>query len=130
CGNLFGRRSGGTDGLAPLMLGSHSDTVPAGGRFDGILGVLCALEAAQTLHEAGVTTRHPLEIVDFLAEEPSEFGLSCIGSRAFAGALTPQMLALERPDGMTLAEGIAYVGGDPERLPQAARDAGGTAGYL
>lgn len=129
-GNLIGRRDGSSGNLAPLMLGSHSDTVPSGGRFDGTLGVLCAVEAAQTLAEAGMTTRHPLEIVDFLAEEPSEFGLSCIGSRALAGVLSPEMLDFTRPDGMTLAEGISYVGGDPDQLASVARGEGGVAGYL
>lgn len=129
-GNLIGRRAGQGGNLAPLMLGSHSDTVPSGGRFDGILGVLCAVEAAQVLHEAGITTRHPLEIVDFLAEEPSEFGLSCIGSRAIGGALTPEMLKVIRPDGMTLAEGISYVGGDPAKLHRVARGPDTVAGYL
>lgn len=129
-GNLVGRRIGQGGNLAPLMLGSHSDTVPSGGRFDGILGVLCAVEVAKTLEEAGITTRHPLEIVDFLAEEPSEFGLSCVGSRALGGALTPEMLQMTRPDGMTLAEGISYVGGDPAKLDGVARGADAVAGYL
>lgn len=129
-GNLIGRRDGTSGNLAPLMLGSHSDTVPSGGRFDGVLGVLCALEAAETLKEAGIELRHPLEVVDFLAEEPSEFGLSCVGSRALAGAITPEMLKTTRPDGMTLAEGIAYVGGDPDRLAGVARGPDSVAGYL
>lgn len=129
-GNLIGRREGSSGNLAPLMMGSHSDTVPSGGRFDGVLGVLCALEVAQTLHEARLITRHPLEVVDFLAEEPSEFGLSCVGSRALAGALTPEMLEMTRPDGMTLAEGLAYVGGDPESLSRVARGKDAIAAYL
>ena len=129
-GNLVGRREGAGGNLAPLVLGSHSDTVPSGGRFDGVLGVLCAIEVAQSLHEAGVTTRHPLEIIDFLAEEPSEFGLSCVGSRAIGGALSPEMLEMTRPDGMTLAEGISYVGGDPRKLDGVARGENAIAGYL
>lgn len=129
-GNLIGQRAGSSGNLAPIMLGSHSDTVPSGGRFDGVLGVLCALEVAQALYEAGIITRHPLEIVDFLAEEPSEFGLSCVGSRALAGALTPEMLKMTRPDGMTLAEGLAYVGGDPDALAKVVRGKDAVAAYL
>lgn len=129
-GNLIGRREGSSGNLAPILLGSHSDTVPSGGRFDGVLGVLCALEVAQTLAEQGHVLRHPLEVVDFLAEEPSEFGLSCVGSRAMAGLLTQGMLVMTRPDGMTLGEGIAYVGGDPLRLDEARRGAEATAAYL
>ena len=69
-GNLIGRATGTDPALRPILTGSHSDTVPAGGRYDGVLGVLCALEVAQTLHEAGHTLRHPLEVIDFLAESP------------------------------------------------------------
>lgn len=129
-GNLIGRRRGSDANRAPLMLGSHSDTVPSGGRFDGVLGVVCALEVAQTLKEANVTTRHPLEVIDFLAEEPSEFGLSCIGSRALAGMLTSDMVKVTRPDGMALAEGISYVGGNPEQLDRVARGPNTVAGYV
>ena len=64
--------------------------MPSGGRYDGILGVLAGLEVAQSLVERGDRLRHPLEIYDFLAEEPSEFGLSCIGSRALAGMFSAE----------------------------------------
>ena len=82
-GNLIGRRSGraGTQGV--LMLGSHSDTVPDGGRFDGIAGVVAALEVARSLAERGVALAHDLEVVDFLAEEVSV--LSASPASAVAG---------------------------------------------
>lgn len=115
-GNLVGLLAGKDPGRDPIRIGSHSDTVPSGGRFDGILGVVAALETAQDLIERGERLVHPLVVVDFLAEEPSEFGLSCIGSRAFAGKLTPEMLALKRPDGLTLREGLVMVGGRPDAL--------------
>ena len=115
-GNLIGLLPGMDARRAPIMTGSHSDTVPSGGRFDGILGVVAALEVAQDLIEHGERLAHPLKVVDFLAEEPSEFGLSCIGSRAFAGKLTADMLALKRPDGLTLREGLLMVGGRPDEL--------------
>lgn len=129
-GNLVGRRAGSEQGLKPVLIGSHSDTVPSGGRYDGTLGVLAGLEVAETLAETGENLRHPLEIIDFLAEEPSEFGLSCVGSRAFAGALSPADLTRTRPDGMTLAQGIAYVGGDPTRIASVRRAENSTAAYL
>lgn len=129
-GNLTGRRAGRNNNLPPIVLGSHSDTVPSGGRFDGVLGVLSALEVAHALHEAGIALNHPLEVVDFLAEEPSEFGLSCVGSRAWAGELNRTMLEMTRPDGMTLAEGLRQVGGDPDRLTSAMRSPGATHAYL
>ena len=83
-GNLIGRRKGRKSALGTIMLGSHSDTVPEGGRFDGIAGVAAALEVAQALGDAGIRLDHDLEIVDFLAEEVSVFGVSCIGSRGLA----------------------------------------------
>ena len=61
----------GREGLKPIVIGSHSDTVAHGGRFDGIAGVVAGLEIARALHEAGHSLRHPLEIIDFLAEEPT-----------------------------------------------------------
>ena len=129
-GNLFGRIEGSGRGLKPIVIGSHSDTVPSGGRYDGMLGLLAALEVAQSLEEQGVRLRHPLEVIDFLAEEPSEFGLSCIGSRALAGTLSEEMLGLARPDGMTLREALRYVGGDPDRLADARRGPDSIAAYV
>lgn len=114
--NLVGARPGREPELPALMLGSHIDTVPNGGRFDGIAGVLTALEAAQALHEADVPLRHALRVIDFLSEEPSDYGASCVGSRALAGTLTPAMLEGRNFEGETLAEGIARMGGDPRAL--------------
>jgi N-carbamoyl-L-amino-acid hydrolase len=84
-GNLIGRRSGSDSAAGTIMIGSHSDTVVGGGRFDGIAGVIAGLEIAAALQDGGLRLRHALEIVDFLAEEPNEFGLSCVGSRGMAG---------------------------------------------
>src|ERR1700748_2837298 len=87
-GNLLGRLPGANPGLGALVTGSHSDTVPAGGRFDGALGLLASLEVVQSIREQRIPLSHSLEVVDFLAEEPSDFGLSCIGSRSWAGVLS------------------------------------------
>ncbi|MFD2172678.1 Zn-dependent hydrolase [Rhodobacter lacus] len=112
-GNLLGTRKGRAGG-GTICLGSHSDTVPDGGRFDGVAGVVVALEVARMLEERGLTLRHDLCIADFLAEEVSVFGVSCIGSRAMAGVRPPDWLTLTH-DGRSLAEALRAVGGDPER---------------
>ena len=129
-GNLIGRRAGAQPHLKPILIGSHSDSVPSGGRYDGMLGLLAALEVVDTLNDRGQVLAHPLEVVDFLAEEPSEFGISCIGSRALAGKLDETMLALTRPDGMSLREALAFVGGQPESLARARRAPGDITAYV
>ena len=94
------------------MIGSHLDTVEAGGRFDGIAGVLAGLEVARCLDAGGHRLRHPLEVVNFTCEEPSDFGLSTIGSRAMSGKLDAATAArLRDRAGRTLAEAIDSVGG-------------------
>jgi N-carbamoyl-L-amino-acid hydrolase len=120
-GNLVGRRAGTDPGAGTIMLGSHSDTVPSGGRFDGPAGVLAALEIARSLADSGVTLRHAIEVVDFLAEEPSEFGLSCIGSRGLAGVLDRGMLNYTDPSGEVLSHAIDRVGGEVAALAAAKR---------
>jgi N-carbamoyl-L-amino-acid hydrolase len=119
-GNLVGRRPGRTPGRGTIMLGSHSDTVPDGGRYDGIAGVVVALEVVRALADHGIELDHDLEVVDFLAEEVSVFGVSCIGSRGMAGVLPEDWLARET-GGLTLAQGIRDVGGDPARIAAEAR---------
>jgi N-carbamoyl-L-amino-acid hydrolase len=129
-GNLIGRTPGTGRGLGALVAGSHSDTVPSGGRFDGMLGLLAALEAAQSIREQKVSLEHPLEVVDFLAEEPSDFGISCVGSRTWAGVLTPSDLARSLPSKGTLASAIDSVGGSAEQLGKAIRSQDSVAAYV
>jgi N-carbamoyl-L-amino-acid hydrolase len=86
-GNIFGRRPGTEDGLPPVMTGSHADSQPKGGRFDGILGVMGSLEVMRTLHENKVKTRHPLMIVDWTNEEGSRFAPAMVSSGVWAGKL-------------------------------------------
>src|SRR5580698_4646162 len=105
-GNLIGRWEGTEPSVGTIMIGSHSDTVVGGGRFDGIAGVIAGLEIAAALRDGGVRLRHALEIVDFLAEEPNEFGLSCVGSRGMAGALDEGLLGRRNRAGGTLREGM------------------------
>ena len=129
-GNLVGRMEGSNPTLPPLMSGSHCDTVPSGGRFDGIIGVLAALEVAHALRDQGRALQHPLEVVDFLSEEPSDYGISCVGSRAMSGQLTPAMLDARNAQGESLAEGIVRAGGRPGALGQPLRPPGSVAAFV
>ena len=124
-GNTIAGMAGAEPALPPIMIGSHTDSVPNGGRFDGALGTLAALEVARVLVEQGVELRHPLEVVDFQNEEG---GL--IGSKAMAGRLPQTDLALKAVSGRTIGDGIRLLGGEPDRIAEAARAPGSIAGYL
>jgi beta-ureidopropionase / N-carbamoyl-L-amino-acid hydrolase len=113
--NLVGRREGKRP--EAIVLGSHIDTVVGGGRYDGVAGVLAALEVAQTLQEYKEVTTFALEVVDFLSEEPSDYGASCVGSRAWAGTLTQTMLQQTNGAGETLESAIKRMGGQPSQQP-------------
>jgi len=128
--NVIGRRAGESE-ASVLVVGSHIDTVPNGGRFDGITGVVAGLEIARVLSEAGRRLRHPLEVIAFTNEEPNAFGISTVGSRAMAGKLTAaRTRELRDPGGRTLAEAIDFLGGDAVRLDEARRLRGAIAHYL
>jgi N-carbamoyl-L-amino-acid hydrolase len=109
-GNVFGWRSG-TEEVAPVSTGSHIDTVRTGGRYDGCLGVLGALEVVQTLNDAGVHTRRPLVVGVFTNEEGARFAPDMLGSLVFAGGL-PLAEALDRTsiDGQRLGDELARIG--------------------
>jgi N-carbamoyl-L-amino-acid hydrolase len=96
--------------LKPLMTGSHTDTVRNGGRFDGVVGVLGAIETVIALREAGVELERDLYIVDFLGEEPNRFGLACVGSRSMSGRLTADHLSLSDESGEKLGEAVTKYG--------------------
>lgn len=120
-GNLIGRRAGRDPAKGVIAIGSHSDTVPDGGRFDGIAGVVAGLEIARALADRGIALDYDFEVIDCLAEEVSIFGVSCIGSRAIAGVLPADWLDRIAAD-KTLRAGIAEVGGAPDRLAEAKRE--------
>jgi len=124
-GNIIGRRAGSDESLPPIMFGSHIDSVPGGGNYDGDVGVIGAIEVAQLLHERGIETQHPLEIVSFTDEEG---GLT--GSRAMIGELTDSALEVMTHSGLTIREGIFAVGGDPNRLELAIREPGSIAAFV
>lgn len=128
-GNLVGRRPGRRT-APPLVTGSHCDTVVDGGRFDGIIGVLAGIEIAHALHESGIELDHPLEVIDFLSEEPSDYGISCVGSRGLVGLLDADMLASPRTDGETLAQGMVRVGAEPSRMAAPLREPGSIAAFV
>ena len=87
-GNMFARRAGRDENAPPAMAGSHLDSVPNGGRFDGSLGVMGALEAVRTLNDRNISTRRPIEIVNWTNEEGPRFPPSMLGSGVFAGAIS------------------------------------------
>lgn len=123
-GNIVGRRPGTDDALPPVATGSHIDTVPHGGKYDGMVGVLGGIEAVRLLNEAGVRTRHPLEVIAFTGEEQGGFRRGTKGSRAMAGKLTEADLQAWRDEeGMSFWEALAAAGYHPERLAEAVRPA-------
>lgn len=108
-GNLF-LRLAGTEAIPSVMTGSHMDSQPTGGRFDGIYGVLAGLEAVQALIEAGIRPRRSIEIVAWMNEEGSRFAPGMMGSEAFAGVRPlEEILAVRDPDGVSVSEALATV---------------------
>jgi N-carbamoyl-L-amino-acid hydrolase len=115
-GNIFGRRAGSNPALKPIVFGSHIDSVPDGGNYDGDVGSLSAIEVARTLGAANLVTAHPLEVVIFQNEEGGT-----VGSRALIGELTAADLAIPSNSGKTIGDGIAFIGGDVPRLASVTR---------
>ena len=124
-GNIIGRREGSNPKLPTLLTGSHTDSVPEGGIYDGTVGVISAIEVAQVLAERKLSTRHPLEVIVFQNEEEGLFG-----SRAICGDLSNRDLDLPSQSGKTIREGIEYIGGNPHELETARRRPGDIAVYL
>ncbi|HEY2824835.1 MAG TPA: hydantoinase/carbamoylase family amidase, partial [Gemmatimonadales bacterium] len=125
-GNILGTRPATVRGLAkPILFGSHIDSVPHGGNYDGDVGSLSAIEVAQFLMEKGYKNRHPLMVTVWCDEES---GLT--GSRGFLGDITPAELAAPGRDGVSLADKIRKIGGDPEHIALAKHEAGSIAAYV
>ena len=104
-GSIFARRAGTEPGLPPVMVGSHLDTQPTGGKFDGALGVLAALEIVRSLNDLGIATRHPIEVAMWTNEEGSRFAPAMIASGVFSGAFTlDQGLGCKDVEGLSLGE--------------------------
>ena len=124
-GNLIGRRAGRDRALKPIVLGSHIDSVPEGGNYDGNVGSMAAIEVAHTLAERDIALRHPIEVAIWSNEEGGLYG-----SRAVSGQLEPAELDQLSRSGKTIRDGIAFLGGDPARLADVRRRRGDITAYL
>lgn len=120
-GNVIGVLPGRLGGRQ-IMLGSHTDTVDGGGRFDGIVGVLGAIEVVRLIREHDIHVDHDLVVVVFFNEEPNDFGLFCVGSRAMTGQVDRSTLAVTDPHGRSLAEALPDSRIDPEEFLSSAYD--------
>ncbi|MFQ5639006.1 MAG: Zn-dependent hydrolase [bacterium] len=118
-GNIIGLRQGRNPNLPAILFGSHIDSVPHGGNYDGDVGVMAAVECMQVLYENNFKTEHPLEVIVFTDEEG---GL--VGSRAMIGELTEEALNVVSHSGLTIRDGVRAIGGDPDKLDQARRHKG------
>jgi N-carbamoyl-L-amino-acid hydrolase len=124
-GNIIGRRAGSDSTPRPLMIGSHIDSVPDGGSYDGQVGSIGAIEVATTLTENNLSLRHPLEVVIFQNEEGGT-----IGSTAIARGLKESDLSIVTNSRKTIRDGIRFIGGDPDKLASVVRRKGDIAGYI
>jgi N-carbamoyl-L-amino-acid hydrolase len=124
-GNIIGKRAGSSTALKPILFGSHIDSVPDGGNYDGDVGVLSSIEVVRTMRDRGLVTRHPIEVIIFQNEEGGT-----IGSRAFVGHLPDSDLGLVAKSGKTLRDGITFIGGDPTKLSTLHWKKGDYAAYI
>jgi N-carbamoyl-L-amino-acid hydrolase len=118
-GNIIGKRKGKNPALKPIAFGSHIDMVPDGGNYDGTLGSISALEVIEILNENNFITEHPLEVIIFGNEEGGT-----IGSKAMVGDITSDGLKQKSQMGLTMAEGIKAIGGNPEDIQSCIRKKG------
>jgi N-carbamoyl-L-amino-acid hydrolase len=110
-GNMFARRPGRDDSLPPICIGSHLDTQPTGGKFDGILGVLSGLELLRTLHDTGYETNAPIEVINWTNEEGSRFAPAMLASGVFAGVFTKDYAySREDRDGLRFGDELDRIG--------------------
>jgi N-carbamoyl-L-amino-acid hydrolase len=128
-GNIFGLRPGADASLKPVLFGSHIDSVPSGGNFDGDLGTLAAIGVIDALNRANVRTRHPLEVVVWAAEEGVAFNRGLSSSRIVAGDVAPSDMN-QVWNGLRRDDAIRRIGGDPERILEARREKGAWHGYF
>ncbi len=127
--NVVASRPGTEAALPAILIGSHLDSVPDGGRYDGAFGVLCALEALRTLVQHDITMRHTVRLISFSGEEATPYGTSTFGSRAVTARL-PNVAANRLPDGRTVRDALAACGGDWDRIAEAPGELGPVACFL
>jgi hydantoinase/carbamoylase family amidase len=121
-GNLIARFEGSDDSLPAVAFGSHLDSVPRGGIYDGVVGVVAGIAAVKAIRERGLTTRHPLEVIAFVGEESSRFGVSTLGSKVMCGLKDEKyLLGLRDAEGVTLKEAALRVGANIQALASARR---------
>ncbi len=129
-GNICGRYEGSTEGAPAILLGSHLDTVRNAGRYDGMLGVLSALEVVAFLYQHGLQLEQAVEIVGFGDEEGTRFGITLLGSRGVTGGWPESWLACEDAAGISVAQALVNAGLDPSRIGHAARQPEAFSAYL
>lgn len=129
-GNICGRYEGEQEGAPAILLGSHLDTVRNAGRYDGMLGVLTAIEVVHSLHRQGRRLKKAIEIVGFCDEEGTRFGITLLGSRGLTGTWPESWLAQTDADGVSVAQAMVLAGLDPARIHLAARSQEEIAAYL
>ena len=129
-GNIIARREGQDRRTAAIAMGSHVDTVPNGGKYDGAVGVMGAIEVVRTLNDRNVTTRHPIEVLVFTNEEGTRYNRWLFGSRAMAGLLEHGDLEAVDGEGVSLAERLKAIGGDMDRVSESRRQKGELCAYL
>ena len=128
-GNSIGHYPGQDNALSAIVVGSHTDTVPNGGRYDGALGVLAALACVRALHQAEMRLRHPIEVINFAAEEATMSGAT-LGSQAMAGLLNPTVIEQTAWDGILVGEHLRNASINPAKLLEARRPSGSIAAFL
>lgn len=128
-GNLIGHYEAAQAGAKTLLLGSHLDSVRDAGKYDGPLGVLAALACVERLHAQGRRLSFAIELVAFADEEGLRYSTAYLGSQAYTGVFDPEQLHLADKDGITLADAIRAMGGDPAAIPADQRTAGDLIGY-
>ena len=129
-GNIIARKEGISPDLAAIALGSHIDTVPNGGKFDGALGVMGAIEVAQTLEDTKTKLHHPIEIVVFTNEEGTRFKRWLFGSRAMAGLLEPDDETAADDEGIPMSSRLGDIGGNMLQISRAPRQKSEIAAYF
>lgn len=129
-GNLIGRIEGEDKEAPAVLVGSHIDSQPYGGRFDGTIGVLGGLEAVQTMIENGITPSSPIEIISFCDEEGHRFGVGLFGSRGVIGKLEPDELERADEDGVTRRDTLIEFGADPDNLKASEYNPDDIASYI
>jgi N-carbamoyl-L-amino-acid hydrolase len=129
-GTIYARRDGSDSKQPVILFGSHIDSVPEGGNFDGDVGSMSAIEVMRTLADKKIVTRHPLESAIWSNEEGVHYGRGLFGSRAAAGEIEPAELDEKDEDGLHIRDAVARIGGDISRIAEARRGPGEIAAYI